>query len=62
MEGEQQRYERAYARVQALTGFFIHASAFVVVNLALLAINVLVGGGGSTGRSLAGALARACTP
>jgi hypothetical protein len=48
---EQQRYERAHARVQAIKGFYIHAIAFVVVNVALFAINVLVGeGGGSTGR------------
>ena len=44
MEGEQQVYERAHARVQALKGFYIHTSAFVVVNIALFAINVLVGG------------------
>jgi 2TM domain-containing protein len=30
--------------VQALTGFYIHASAFLVVNIALFAINALVGG------------------
>jgi hypothetical protein len=42
---EQQRYERAQARVQALKGFYIHATAFVLVNLALFAINVGVGGG-----------------
>jgi hypothetical protein len=44
MDQEQQRYERAHARVQAIKGFYIHATAFVVVNIALLAINVLVGG------------------
>ena len=45
MEGEQQRYcERAHARVQALKGFYIHTSAFVVINIALFTINVLVGG------------------
>jgi hypothetical protein len=42
---EQQRYERAQARVQAIRGFYIHASAFVVVNIALFAINAGVGGG-----------------
>jgi restriction endonuclease Mrr len=44
MDKEQQRYERAHARVQALKGFYIHTSAFVVVNIALLAINAGVGG------------------
>jgi hypothetical protein len=41
---EQQRYERARARVQALKGFYIHATAFAVVNIALFAINAGVGG------------------
>ncbi len=46
MEDEKrQSYERARARVQALKGFYIHTSAFAVVNIALLVINVLVGGG-----------------
>jgi hypothetical protein len=40
----QQRYERVRARVKALKGFYIHATAFVLVNIALFAINVLVGG------------------
>jgi hypothetical protein len=31
MEDQQQRYERARARVQAIKGFYIHASVFVVV-------------------------------
>ena len=42
---EQRRYERAHARVQAIKGFHTHAMAFVVVNVALLALNALVGGG-----------------
>jgi hypothetical protein len=42
---EQRRYERAHARVQAVKGFYVHAMAFVVVNVALFAINALVGGG-----------------
>ena len=42
---EQRRYERAHARVQAIKGFYVHAMAFVVVNVALFAINALVGGG-----------------
>ena len=45
MDQEQHRYERARARVQAIKGFYAHASAFVVVNIALFALNVLVGGG-----------------
>ncbi len=45
MEDQQQRYERARARVQAIKGFYIHASVFVVVNVALFAINAGVGGG-----------------
>jgi hypothetical protein len=45
MDQEQQRYERARKRVEALKGFYIHATAFVLVNIALFAINVLVGGG-----------------
>jgi 2TM domain len=49
MEEEQQRYQRARARVQALKGFYIHATANVMVNITLFAKNVLVGGGDSTG-------------
>ena len=44
MDGERERYERARARVGAIKGFYIHASAFLVVNIALLAINAGVGG------------------
>ena len=44
MEVEQQRYERAHARVQAIKGFYIHASVFVMVNIALFTINALTGG------------------
>jgi 2TM domain-containing protein len=44
MDQEQLRYERAYARVQAIKGFYVHAVAFVVVNVALLALNALAGG------------------
>ena len=40
MDQEQQRYERAHARVKAIKGFYIHASAFMMVNIALFAINV----------------------
>ena len=41
---EQLRYERAHARVQAIKGFYVHATAFVVVNVALLTLNALAGG------------------
>jgi hypothetical protein len=41
---EQQRYERARKQVEALKGFYIHATAFVLISIALFAINVLVGG------------------
>ena len=62
MEDQQQRYERARARVQAIKGFYIHASVFVVVNIGLFVINALtrgsrVGYGGFTGRYLARASA-----
>jgi hypothetical protein len=40
---EQQLYERARTRVGALKGFYLHATAFVVVNIGLFAINVLAG-------------------
>ena len=43
MDGERERYELVRARVRAIKGFYIHAMAFVVVNIALLAINVGVG-------------------
>ncbi len=42
---QQQRYDRAHARVQAVKGFYVHASAYVLVNVALFVINLLVGGG-----------------
>ncbi len=41
---EQQRYERARARVQALKGFYTHATAYVLVNIGLFVINLLSGG------------------
>jgi len=43
-ENQQQRYERARARVQAIKGFYIHASVFVVVNIGLFVINALTSG------------------
>ena len=36
---EQQRYQWANARVQAIKGFYIHATIFVLVNLGLFVIN-----------------------
>ena len=44
MDTEQRRYDRAHARVQVIKGFYVHALAFVMVNIALLAINLLAGG------------------
>ena len=43
-EQEQQRYERAQKRVEALKGFYIHATVFVLVNTGLFVINLLTGG------------------
>ncbi len=43
MDEEQQRYERARKRIEALKGFYIHVTAFVLVNIALFVINMLVG-------------------
>jgi hypothetical protein len=40
-----QRYQRAHARVQALKGFYTHATAYVLVNVALFVINLVTGGG-----------------
>jgi 2TM domain len=54
--GHEQRYERAHARVQALKGFYIHATVFVLVNIGLFVITCLRRErGGSTGRSYSGA-------
>jgi hypothetical protein len=47
MDREQQRYQRAHGRVEALKGFYVHAAAiFVLVNLRLFAINTLSAGMG----------------
>jgi hypothetical protein len=43
MEDQQQRYERARARVQAIKGFYIYATVFVLVNIGLFVINALAG-------------------
>jgi hypothetical protein len=45
MNQDQQSYQRAHARVQALKGFYIHATVFVLVNIGLFIINLLTGGG-----------------
>ena len=45
MEDQQQRYEQAHARVQAIKGFYIHVSVFVLVNIGLFVINLLTGEG-----------------
>ena len=44
MDQEQQRYQRAHARVEALKGFYVHAAIFTLVNLGLFAINALSAG------------------
>ena len=41
---EPRLYERAHARVQAIKGFYVHGVAFLVVPIALFALNALVGG------------------
>jgi hypothetical protein len=45
LDSEQRRYERAQARVKELKGFYIHASAYILVNIGLFVINLLTGGG-----------------
>ena len=45
MDEDRQRYERVSAGVRAPETFYIHASAFVIVNTALFAISALTGGG-----------------
>ncbi len=44
MDQDQQRYQRARERVQALKGFYTHATSFIVVNIGLFIINLLTGG------------------
>lgn len=41
---QQQRYERARKRVEALKGFYTHAAVYVLVNTGLFVINLLAGG------------------
>jgi 2TM domain len=45
VDSEDQRYDRAHARVQELKGFYTHATAYVLVNIGLFVINLLTGGG-----------------
>ena len=40
-DNERERYERAKAQVGRVRGFYTHATVFVLVNLALLAINLI---------------------
>jgi hypothetical protein len=40
-DNERERYQRAKAQVARLRGFYTHATVFVLVNLALLAINLI---------------------
>lgn len=44
MINQEQSYQRVHERVQALKGFYIHASVFVLVNLGLFVINALTPG------------------
>jgi hypothetical protein len=44
MDQEQQRYQRAHARVRALKDFYTHATAYVLVNIGLFVINLVTGG------------------
>jgi hypothetical protein len=44
VDSEDQRYDRAHARVQALKGFYTHATAYVLVNIGLFVIDLLTGG------------------
>jgi hypothetical protein len=38
---QEQLYERAHERVEAVKGFYVHAAVYVMVNLGLFAINAL---------------------
>ena len=41
MEEQEQVYKRAKERVEAIKGFYIHATIYVLVNLGLFTINAL---------------------
>lgn len=42
---DEQRYAQARKRVQALKGFYTHATVFVLVNVVLIVIDVATGNG-----------------
>ena len=44
MEDQEQVYKRAKERVEAIKGFYIHATIYVLVNLGLFSINALTAG------------------
>ncbi len=43
--GEEERYQRAYRRVQAIRGFYIHLIVYILVNIGLFVLNLLVSPG-----------------
>jgi hypothetical protein len=45
VDQEEQRYQRARARVKGMKGFYTHALTYVLVNIGLLFINLFTGGG-----------------
>ncbi len=42
---QDERYQRAHRRVQALRGFYIHLIVYTLVNMGLLVLNLLVSPG-----------------
>ena len=42
MNTEETKYQKAKERVEALRGFYIHLSVYVVVNLFLFLLNIIV--------------------
>jgi hypothetical protein len=42
MNTEETKYQKAKERVEAIKGFYIHLTVFVVVNLMLFSINMIV--------------------
>ncbi|MBC8504532.1 MAG: 2TM domain-containing protein [Chloroflexi bacterium] len=42
MNTEETKYQKARERVEALKGFYIHLTVYVVVNLILFSINMIV--------------------
>jgi hypothetical protein len=41
---QEQLYERAHERVEAIKGFYVHAAIYAMVNTGLFAINALTAG------------------